>query len=188
MTLGTPQIAQSDRRPPATVSCKDETYTRPVVVRIENAASYPQYIETVARWHWEAWGAADPDGSVETWTAGLRTRTNRQGVPMTLLAIDDRDQPIGSVTLVTHDMPDRYDLQHLTPWIAGTFVIATERGKEVGSALMSAAATEAVRLGIERLFLYTSTARSFYERLGWTVMRDDYYEGESVAIMETRLS
>lgn len=157
------------------------------MVRIENAASYPQFIETVARWHWDAWGRVDPDGSAESWIEGLRNSMNRNHVPMTLLAIDERDQPIGSVMLVSHDMPDREDLQHLTPWIAGTFVIAQERDKGVGIALMRAAATEASRLGVKRLFLYTSTARHFYERLGWTVMRADFYEGEPVEIMEMRL-
>ena len=149
-------------------------------MRVENAADYPEFIDTVAQWQWQEWGHGDP---LEAWTAGLGSRTNRECVPMTFLAIDGSGLPIGSVTLIGHDMPDRPDLQHLTPWIAGMFVISSERGKGVGTMLMRHAATEAGRIGVRRLFLYTSTARPFYERLGWTLLREDVYEGGPVAIM-----
>lgn len=158
------------------------------MVRVENAADYPHFIDTVAQWQWAAWGHCDPDGSLEAWTTGLRSRANRDRVPMTFLAINDVALPIGSVTLVGHDMPDRTDLAHLSPWIAGTFVLSSERGKGVGSTLMCHAAAEASRLGLRSLYLYTSTARRFYERLGWSFLRDDWYEGEPIAIMALRLA
>jgi len=156
-------------------------------VRIENAADYPEFIGTIARWHWDAWGDADPAGSLEAWTAGLQTRANRACLPMTFVALDERGAPLGSVTIVEHDMPDRADLRHLTPWIAGTFVLDSERRKGIGTALMRHAVTEASRLGVCDLFLYASSARRFYERLGWTAVRNDYYEGESVTIMTLRV-
>lgn len=158
------------------------------MVRVENAADYPQFIDTVAKWHWAAWGHGDPNGSLEAWTAGLRSRANRERVPMTFLAIDELGLPIGSVTLVSHDMPDRTDLEHLSPWVAGTFVLSSERGRGIGSALMRHAAAEASRIGLRPLFLYTSTARHFYERLGWRLLRDDYYEGKRIAIMVLSLA
>jgi GNAT superfamily N-acetyltransferase len=157
------------------------------VVRIDNVADHPELIECIARWHWNEWGAADPTGSLETWTVGLRKRTNRDRIPLTLVAIDPLGAPIGSVTLVEHDMPDRTDLQHLTPWVAGTFVVEGERRKGVGTALMRRVAVEATRIGVRDLFLYTSTAREFYERLGWKPVRHDFYEGEPVTIMTSRL-
>ncbi len=156
------------------------------MVRVKNAADYPEFIEIVARWHWTAWGHADPEDSLERWTASLRSRTNRDRVPMTFTAIDDSDSPVGSVALVAHDMPDRTDLTHLSPWVAGTFVICSKRGKGIGKMLMRHAVAEADRVRARELFLYTSTARPFYERLGWTLVREDFYEGEPVAIMARR--
>ena len=153
------------------------------MVRVEFAADYPDLIPTIARWHWDAWGHADPQGSLRAWTYGLYRRINRDRIPMTLLALADEGTPLGSVTLVDHDMPDRTDLAHLTPWIAGTFVAPSKRGQGAGTALMNRATEEASHLGVRELFLYTSTAQPFYQRLGWTPVRDDSYEGESVTIM-----
>ena len=158
------------------------------MVRIENVAKYPEFVERIAQWHWDEWRAADPSGSLETWTAGLRRRANLDRIPLTLVAIDPRGDPIGSVTLVEHDMPDRGDLQHLTPWVAGTFVAPDERGKGVGTALMRRAVAEARLLGLPELFLYTSTAVTFYERLDWVPLRQDVYEGSPVTIMRHPLT
>ena len=151
-------------------------------MRVENAADYPELIDTVAKWHWTEWGR-DRGESLSSWTAGLKSRTNRDRVPMTFIAIDNAWSPIGSVSVVTHDMPDRADLAHLSPWMAGVFVVSSERGKGVGRMLVRHAAAEAARVGASKLFLYTSTARPFYERLGWTFLRDDFYEGGPVTMM-----
>ena len=108
---------------------------------------------------------------------------------MTFVAVEGQDTPIGSVSIVEHDMPDRQDLRDLAPWIAGTFVVRAHRGQGVGGALMHHAIAEASRIGVPELFLYTSSARWFYERRGWTVLReDDFYEGEPVTIMKHRCS
>ena len=155
-------------------------------MRIESAADHLDLIPTIARWHWDEWGHADPHGSLESWTEGLRGRTHRDGIPTTLVALRG-DELLGSVTLVAHDMPDRPELAHLTPWVAGTFVRPEERGRGVGRALMEAAAATARSLGVSTLYLYTSTARPFYERLGWRVVAETSYEGEDVAVMSVDL-
>jgi GNAT superfamily N-acetyltransferase len=157
-------------------------------MRVENVADHPDVVQVIARWHWDEWGHADPGGSLQSWTAGLARRMNRDRIPMTLVAFDDSGAPTGSVTLNAHDMPDRADLRHLTPWIAGTFVVPERRGNGVGTALMQHAAEEARRLGVQRVYLYTSDARGFYEKLGWAPIQDDFYESESVTIMSLSLS
>jgi GNAT superfamily N-acetyltransferase len=80
-------------------------------------------------------------------------------------------------------MPDRPDFAGLTPWIAGTYVAASERGRGIGTALMQQARHEAARLGIKRLYLYTSTAAAFYKGLGWKPKLETDYEGEAVTVM-----
>ena len=42
-------------------------------------------------------------------------------------------------------------------------------------------------MGFTRVYLYTTTARVFYEQLGWDPLADAYYEGESVTIMALNL-
>jgi GNAT superfamily N-acetyltransferase len=152
------------------------------VIRIETVADHLDLVPTIARWHWEEWGHADPDGSLAAWTAGLRRRTRRNQVPTTFVAFE-AGTPVGSVTLVENDMPDRAEFAELTPWVAGTYVVESARGRGVGTALMHHAVEEARRMDLERLYLYTSTAETFYEKLGWTTIARAQYEGDDVAVM-----
>ena len=148
-------------------------------VRIESIADHSDLVETIARWHWDEWGHVDPGGSLASWTAGLRRRTNRARIPTTYVALAG-GEPLGSVTLVEHDMDNRRDL---TPWLAGLYVAPAHRGRGVGSALARHAVRQAAAMGVGRLYLYTGPARGFYERLGWRVIADEWYEGQPVVVM-----
>jgi GNAT superfamily N-acetyltransferase len=152
------------------------------VIRVETIADHLELVPTIARWHWEEWGHVDPDGSLATWTAGLRRRTRRNQVPTTFVAIDG-GTPVGSVTLVVNDMPDRHEFAELTPWVAGAYVVESARGRGVGTALIRHAVEQARQLDLERLYLYTSTAESFYTNLGWNTIARTRYEGDDVAVM-----
>ncbi len=134
----------------------------------------------IAQWHWGEWGHLDPSGSLESWTAGLELRTNRDSVPTTLVALT-ADTLAGSVTLVEHDMDTRRDL---SPWLAGLFVHPDYRRQGVGSALTIAATEKAGSLGIPMLYLYTRSAPRLYKRLGWTAATTEHYEGRDVTIMQ----
>ena len=148
-------------------------------LRIESIADHLDLVETIARWHWDEWGDSDPSGSLESWTDGLRQRTNRDRIPTTYVALDG-DEVLGSATLVEHDMSTRPEL---SPWLAGVYVTPSRRGQGVGSALVRHAVRKAAELEVRRLYLYTHPARGFYERLGWRHIADDYYEGRPVSIM-----
>jgi predicted N-acetyltransferase YhbS len=148
-------------------------------VRIESIADHPDLVEAIARWHWDEWGHVDPGGSLASWTAGLRRRTNRGRIPTTYVALD-ADELLGSVPLVEHDMATRRDL---APWLAGLYVAPAHRGRGVGSALARHAVRQAAAMGVGRLYLYTGPARGFYERLGWRAIADERYEGEPVVVM-----
>jgi hypothetical protein len=43
-------------------------------------------------------------------------------------------------------------------------------------------------MGIAKVYLYSSTARPLYERLGWKRLADDFYEGETITIMAKDLN
>ena len=148
-------------------------------LRIENIANNLDLVETIARWHWDEWGDSDPAGSLESWTERLRQRTNRDRIPTTYVALDG-DELLGSVTLVEHDIST---WPGLSPWLAGVYVKPSRRGQGVGSALVRHAVRQAAEMGIARLYLYTDSARGFYEKLGWCHIADDYFEGSPVSVM-----
>jgi GNAT superfamily N-acetyltransferase len=145
-------------------------------LRIESAADHPGLVPIVGRWHWEHGGWRDPGGSLESWIEGLRARTNPDRIPATFLAFEGGNL-VGSATLVEHDIPDRVDLKHLRPWLAGVYVIPEARGRGVGSAVVLHAESRALFFGVKRLYLYTRGAADFYLRLGWRVLAHDDFAG-----------
>jgi GNAT superfamily N-acetyltransferase len=168
------------------VRCSPVTITvhadEPQGVRIEAAADHLDVIPAVAGWHWVEWGYVDPQGSVESWAAALMEKTNRDRVPTTGIAMLG-DLPVGSISLVEHDMPDRPDLAVMTPWLAGLYVVPTHRRCGIATHLVRLCESEALCMGIAKVYLYSSTARYLYQRLGWERLADDFYEGEAITIM-----
>lgn len=151
-------------------------------LRIVPLADHPQLAETIARWHFEEWGALSPGATLAAWTAHIRESASRADLPVTFVALDAAagDELLGSVTLVGCDMESRPDL---SPWLAGLFVRPASRSQGVGSVLARRAVDEAAARGVARLYLYTHDARPLYERLGWRALEPTFYEGQDVTIM-----
>ena len=76
----------------------------------------------------------------------------------------------------------------LSPWLAGVFVSPAFRGRGHGAALVTAVEDHATRVGVERLYLYTNSAQSLYEKLGWVEIEREHYRGREVVIMQKNLS
>jgi len=148
-------------------------------MRIENIADHLDLINTIALWYFQEWGHADPRGSVQSWADGLRGRINRDRIPATYVALEGSEL-LGSVTLVEHDMKSHLDI---SPWLAGLYVRPEQRGLGIGSALTDHALETAAQMGVDRLYLYTDSARDFYLKLGWRSIAQDVYEGQTVTIM-----
>ena len=149
------------------------------MIRIESIADHLELVALIAQWHYAEWGYLDPSGTLETWTEGLRHRTKREQIPTTYVALEG-EEPLGSVTLVEHDMLTRPDL---FPWLAGVYVTPEYRLQGIGSLLVRHAVQQAAQMGVQRLYLYTHAARVFYAKLGWRFLAEDEYEGQAVAIM-----
>jgi GNAT superfamily N-acetyltransferase len=153
-------------------------------MQIESIADHLDWVPLIAGWHWHEWGDTDPLGSQAQWTQGLSERTLRDQIPTTYVAVE-RGHPVGSVTLVEHDMEIRLDL---SPWLAGVYVQPQSRLHGVGSALVRHALGQVQRLGFPALYLYTHSARPFYEHLGWEVREDTVYHERPVTIMRFSLT
>jgi GNAT superfamily N-acetyltransferase len=153
------------------------------MVKVELLADHLELVPVIAGWHWDKWGNHDPQGSLDKWTVGLASRTQRDRIPMTFVAFDD-DQPVGSAVLVEYDMEIRRDL---TPWLAGVYVQPDFRSRGVASRLVEAAMNAAQELGVETLYLYTRSAVGLYQRLGWKELDRIEYQGREVTIMYAQL-
>ncbi|HVB74742.1 MAG TPA: GNAT family N-acetyltransferase [Ktedonobacteraceae bacterium] len=149
------------------------------MILIESIANHLELVDLIAQWHFAEWGHLDPRGTLAGWTEGLRRRTNREQIPTTYVALEG-NEPLGSVTLVEHDMRTHPDL---SPWLAGVYVTSERRHQGIGSLLVRHAVHQAAQMGVTRLYLYTHSARAFYTKLGWRFLEEDVYEGQPVAIM-----
>jgi GNAT superfamily N-acetyltransferase len=148
-------------------------------VRIESLADHLDLVETVARWHWDAWGHEDPGASLASWTAGMRARANRDRIPMTYVALDGAEL-VGTASLIAHEMVTHPEW---SPWLGGVYVRHDRRGEGIGSALVREAVRAAAAMNEPRLYLSTESARGFYEKLGWRAIAVEEHAGQPVTIM-----
>jgi GNAT superfamily N-acetyltransferase len=153
-------------------------------MEIESIADHLDWVSLIAGWHWQEWGDTHLLGSLAQWTRGLSERTMRDQIPTTYVAVE-QGRPLGSVTLVEHDMEIRLGL---SPWLAGVYVLPQSRHQGVGSVLVWRALRQVQRLGFPTLYLYTHSARPFYERLGWEVLEETVYRERLVTIMQFSLA
>jgi GNAT superfamily N-acetyltransferase len=146
---------------------------------IEYLAERPEFIPTLARWHYHEWGHLRPGDSVEARILRLQGWCGRGRVPLTVIAVSN-DELLGSASLIEHDMDSRLDL---TPWLAGVFVAPQHRRKGIGAALVRRILDEATPLHISKLYLYTLDSTAFYANLGWSWLEHTFYRGKEVSIM-----
>jgi GNAT superfamily N-acetyltransferase len=149
-------------------------------IKISPLHGCPYLAPVVAQWHFDEWGHLYPGGTVHGWLDHVRTRMNTDRIPMTVVALDDRDEPIGTAALTEHDMETHPEL---SPWLGGVYVIPTARRCGVASALVRYLMGSAANLGIRDLYLHTSGANGLYRRLGWRALSRELYMGEDVTVM-----
>jgi predicted N-acetyltransferase YhbS len=147
-------------------------------ITAEFVFKYPQFIPTLAEWHYHEWGAVRNEGLADSVNL-LSMSGSADALPLVVVALRG-DKPVGMGILIAHDIPTRPDL---TPWLAALYVPPVERNKGIGSFLASTIAAEANRLGHKHIYLFTHDKIAFYERLGWKLSEIFPYRGSVVAIM-----
>jgi GNAT superfamily N-acetyltransferase len=71
------------------------------------------------------------------------------------------------ISLWQQDHEERSDL---SPWLASLFVHPFHRKKGIASLLITALEKEAIRLGINKVYLVTEESKGLYEKHGWLEM------------------
>ena len=148
-------------------------------MHLEYLAERPEFIPTLARWHYHEWGHLRPGDSVEARILRLQGWCGRGLVPFTVIALSD-DELLGSASLIEHDMDSRLEL---TPWLAGVFVAPQHRRKGIGAVLVRRVMDEATSLRVSKLYLYTVDSTGFYANLGWSWLEHTSYRDKEVSIM-----
>jgi GNAT superfamily N-acetyltransferase len=142
-------------------------------------ADYPQYLPCVADWIYKEWGWELPGSTLESIRSEFSQYLNTDHIPLTMLALVD-SQPVGTASITLHDMNTRMEL---TPWLAAVYVLPEFRRRGLGSELVRAIESAAIRLQLECLYLFTPDQESFYARLGWSVLEIVEFRHHSNVVM-----
>ena len=129
------------------------------IVRI---AERPDLVPTVAKWLWDEWHL-DAAESFDATRDAVAASVSSSGPPQTFVLLVD-DRPIGTASLVAHDLDER---PKLTPWLAGVFVIPEARGRGHVIHLIQAVEMACRSAGVGTVWLHTTSAERVYARAGW---------------------
>ena len=153
-------------------------------IEVEYLADHPELTPLLASWFYEEWGRREPGNSVEKVKKRLVERMNRDRFPLTLVAFRG-SEPVATASLILREMETHPQFLH---WLASVYVHHPYRNQGIGSQLVEHAASEARRLGVRELYLYTRHHEGFYSRLGWVPVEKALYRGREVAIMRRDLA
>ena len=151
-------------------------------VEIESLTVESGLAATIAALQFANWGRSTGYGTVEEYERFLCDAARSHRLPAVLVA-KRAGTYLGSVNLLVHEMTTR---PSLSPWLAQLFVIAEERGRGIGSALVRACIARFAELGFARVHLYTASSTSlpaYYMALGWRPIEDVEYLGKMRTVM-----
>jgi len=149
-------------------------------------ANWPDCIPELARYAYDEWRAFF-DRRGQNYGDALKSyqeRANIDSLPLALVALHD-GKLVGSASLKVHDLDIRPEL---TPWLGGVFVIRVWRGRGIATQLIELAIKEAQRLHLSDLYLWTPSAKSLYERLGWSEIERLKYCSYEISAMKRQIS
>ncbi|MGE0108318.1 MAG: GNAT family N-acetyltransferase [Bdellovibrionales bacterium] len=130
---------------------------------IHHLADRPEFIPVCAAWGYGEWGSQLDDSSLGLAIERFQKRSQKEHIPCTFVALAE-EKPAGMISLIENNLKDTSDLSSR---ISSVFVHPTYRHKGFAHALLNRIEQEALRLGIETLYLHTETAEGLYKAAGF---------------------
>jgi GNAT superfamily N-acetyltransferase len=151
------------------------------VQEIVRIAQQPDLVPMVAQWLWDEWHL-DAGDSLEAVRDAVAASVSTSGPPQTFVLLVD-NQPVGTASLVAHDLDERPDL---TPWLAGVFVIPEARGRGHVIHLVQTVEVACRSAGVGTVWLHTTSAERVYARAGWHTVEVIQRRGKSLVTLMRR--
>ncbi|MCE0489730.1 GNAT family N-acetyltransferase [Pantoea sp. Mb-10] len=129
-------------------------------MKIVPLSDVPHHASHITDWLWQAFGAGT---AREFYDSIVRSSLNGAEFPVTFVALNENDTPLGTVGFWRCDLISRQDLW---PWVAALYVDPPARGNGLSEALQQHVIDYARARGHEKLWLW-STFGGYYERFGW---------------------
>lgn len=145
-------------------------------------ADVPHHAPTLAAWYEAEWPYLFHPGATALDEAQSCAR-NRDRPDCTVVMLEN-DDPIAAASLLVDDV-----LPHpeFSPWLGSVIVRADRRAAGLGTRIVRETMRHAEAMGLHTLHLWTPAHRHFYERLGWTFVREEMLGDKRVAILRLSL-
>jgi GNAT superfamily N-acetyltransferase len=136
-------------------------------------ADQPELVAEVGVLRWRASGGSGTPGP---WIEATARDAGREGLPLTLVAMDLEGRAIGAVTLGPTDESVADLCPNLAPWVVRMVVRADERRCGVGRLMVLALEDLAREYGHDRMWVVAEgDDAAFYRGCGWR--EDPSYDG-----------
>jgi len=146
----------------------------------------PHHHQQAAELSCEAWKHDFPEDTTQTYLDMFTaTGTYANRFVEVFAALNQADELLGLATLVDDD-----ELPGATepgPWLAAVFVVPEARKLGVGSALVDHVVSRSRELGYAEMFLYTEHQDQWYQKKGWSYLRDTLFNDIKHVVMRNAL-
>uniref|UniRef100_Q07LB7 GCN5-related N-acetyltransferase n=1 Tax=Rhodopseudomonas palustris (strain BisA53) TaxID=316055 RepID=Q07LB7_RHOP5 len=150
------------------------------MARIETLVLQPHSPELLpcATWRLQAFSGV-LGGSIEAELASLQALVS-DATEQVALVVKVDDVAAGTCLLVRSELEPQHAV---SPWLAGLYVVPECRRRGLGTLLVRAIEDQARQRGRRQLYLYTSGAVAYYERLAWRVIDRIDWKGRATSLM-----
>lgn len=144
---------------------------------------HPELVTMTGQWRWQGFFKEQGVDLQEVLRFEHERVSNSAGLPRTFVLLEDC-HPLGMVTLAEDDLDIR---PNLNPWLADLYVAEPFRGHGHGLRLVQGLETEARKMGINRLWLFTTDAAMLYAKVGWMAVETVARPCGAITIMKRDL-
>lgn len=144
----------------------------------------PENIPILVEWMYEEWRHYDATLTREKLSASFNNRLNDDKMPFTIVA-ERNAQPIGMIALKETGEPEFSSHYGTSPWLGSLHVLPEERNQGIGQTLVRVLNSIAVRLGHQKVLVYTSNPNNvtWYLKRGAHVIDKQIFRGHPITIM-----
>jgi len=144
--------------------------------------SNQEQIKTIAGWYYEEWNTP-----IEKTLMRLESQPNDDVLLQLIASYEDRIVATAGLANKVNLVQKNPQFTNLKPWIALLYTQVQYRRQGIGKYLLEHIEKHAIRLGINKIYLYTFTAESLYTKCGWTAIDKVSYKGHETVVMEKHL-
>lgn len=154
------------------------------MIVMDSLATHPDVTSQVVDLAWSERAIGLPDEEYHRWL-GLAAEDARLNSTFSagFVALDG-NVPVGVVQLHESDIKEMNDR---SPWVCGMIVKPDYRSRGIARRLLRALESFAINKGVERLWVFTESATTFYEKWGWLPCANVIHDGESGTVLTKQL-